>query len=44
MSDEFLKYYKRKVGDRQISELIGLSKAFLADGKIDLSEAECLQS
>ncbi len=38
----FLKFNRRSIDDRQIDTLIGLSKGLLADGKIDLSEAECL--
>ena len=36
-------FRKRHIGDRQVSELIGLAHAMIADGRIDQSEAEHLQ-
>ena len=36
-------FNKSKIGDRQINELIGISKGLLADGKITQDETETLQ-
>ena len=36
-------FRKRHIGDRQVSELIGLAHAMIADGRIDQTEAEYLQ-
>lgn len=38
----FRKFNRKSIDDRQIDTLIGLSKGLLADGKVDLSEAEVL--
>ena len=36
-------FNRARLDDRQINELLGLSHGLLADGKIDLAEAEYLQ-
>jgi len=40
----FTKYNRKNIQDRQIDTLIGLSKGLIADGKVDQSEAEFLQT
>jgi len=42
--DIFTRFNRKSIDDRQIDTLIGLSKGILADGKVDQSEAEFLQS
>ena len=42
--DIFTRFNQRKIQDRQIDTLIGLSKGILADGKVDQAEAEFLQT
>lgn len=42
--DNFRKFNRKSIDDRQIDTLIGLSKGLTADGKIDQSEAEFLYS
>lgn len=42
--DIFLRFNRKKIQDRQIDTLIGLSKGILADGKVNYSEAEFLQN
>ena len=42
--DIFRKFNRKSIDDRQIDTLIGLSKGLLADGKVDQSEAEFLQT
>jgi len=44
MIDLFRKYNQKSIDDRQIDTLIGISKGLLADGKVDQSEVEFLQS
>jgi NAD-dependent DNA ligase len=43
MSDIYTLFNKRHIGDRQISELVGIAHGIIADGRIDKSEAEYLQ-
>lgn len=40
----FTRFNRKAIDDRQIDTLIGLSKGILADGKVNQSEAEFLQS
>jgi NAD-dependent DNA ligase len=40
----FTKYNRKAIQDRQIDTLIGLSKGITADGKVDQTEAEFLQT
>jgi NAD-dependent DNA ligase len=40
--DLFTRFNRKRIDDRQIDSLIGLSKGLIADGKIDQSEAEVL--
>lgn len=42
--DIFVRFNRKAIDDRQIDTLIGLSKGVLADGKVDQSEAEFLQT
>ena len=42
--DIFQRFNRKSIDDRQIDTLLGLSKGLLADGKVDQSEAEFLQS
>ena len=42
--DIFQKFNRKHIDDRQIDTLIGISKGLLADGKVDQSEAEFLQT
>jgi len=42
--DIFTRFNRKSIDDRQIDTLIGLSKGVLADGKVDQTEAEFLQS
>ncbi|MCU7844678.1 MAG: BRCT domain-containing protein [Candidatus Thiodiazotropha sp. (ex Monitilora ramsayi)] len=42
--DIFTKFNRKDIQDRQIDTLIGLSKGLVADGKVDQSEAEFLQT
>lgn len=42
--DIFQRFNRKSIDDRQIDTLIGLSKGLLADGKVDQSEAEFLQT
>jgi len=42
--DIFQKFNRKSIDDRKIDTLIGLSKGLTADGKVDQSEAEFLQS
>jgi NAD-dependent DNA ligase len=42
--DIFSRFNRKSIDDRQIDTLIGLSKGLLADGKLDQSEAEFLQT
>ena len=42
--DIFTKFNRKNIQDRQIDTLIGLSKGITADGVVDQSEAEFLQS
>lgn len=44
IKDKFQKFNRKSIDDRQIDTLIGLSKGLLADGKVDQSEAEFLQT
>jgi NAD-dependent DNA ligase len=40
--DEFTRFNRKSIDDRQIDTLIGLSKGLLADGKVDQAESEFL--
>ncbi len=40
--DIFTKFNRKKIQDRQVDTLIGLSKGILANGEVDLKEAEYL--
>lgn len=42
--DIFTRFNRKNIQDRQIDTLIGLSKGITADGKVDQSETEFLQS
>ena len=42
--DIFTRFNRKSIDDRQIDTLLGLSKGLLADGKVDPSEAEFLQT
>ena len=40
--DEFTRFNRKSIDDRQIDTLIGISKGLLADGKVDQAESEFL--
>lgn len=42
-TDFYNRVNAKRIGSRQIDELIGLARGLLADGKIDQSEVECLK-
>ena len=42
--DLFTRFNRKSIDGRQVDTLIGLSKGLLADGKVDQSEAEFLQT
>ena len=42
--DIFQKFNRKSIDDRQIDTLIGISKGLLADGKVNQSEADFLQT
>ena len=44
MLDIYTRFNRKKIADRQIDTLIGLSKGITADGRIDQAEAEFLQT
>ena len=43
MSDISTLFNQNKIGDRQVSELVGIAHGIIADGRIDEKEAEYLQ-
>ena len=43
-SDIYTRFNRKKIADRQIDTLIGLSKGITADGRVDQAEAEFLQT
>lgn len=42
--DIFTRFNRKNISDRQIDTLIGLSKGFIADGKVNQTEAEFLMN
>ncbi|WP_020407674.1 BRCT domain-containing protein [Hahella ganghwensis] len=44
LMDVFTQFNRKNIQDRQIDTLIGLSKGLIADGKVNQSEAEFLQT
>ena len=42
--DLFTRFNRKNIDDRQIDTLIGISKALIADGKVNQAEAEFLMT
>lgn len=44
MADISTLFNQNKIGDRQVSELVGIAHGIIADGRIDEKEAKYLQN